>query len=96
MTYPSVEVTSTPVDLVATLTLPDGNYTIQNIGVNTMFFAQKDTATAEATLKDDEGHLLSPLFRVSRSDGRMSVAGDLSYVWCNDGKTSRVVVSDAI
>ena len=96
MTYPSVEVTSTPVDLVATLTLPDGNYTIQNIGPNTLWFAQKDTATAEATLKADEGHLLSPLRSVSRSDGRMSVAGDLSYVWCADGKTSRVVVSDAI
>ena len=94
MTYSSVEVTSAPIDLVDELTLPDGNYSVQNIGDQTIFLAQKDAATTEAALKAAQGHLLGPLYSVARSDARLSVAGDLAYVWCPDGSSSRVVVSD--
>ena len=95
MTYPSIEITSTPIDIVAALSLPDGNFTVQNIGTTTLTFAQKDVATDADTLIRDQGHLLSPLFSVSVSEVRIEVDSDFTYVWCTDDPSGRIVVSDA-
>ena len=95
MTFPSIELTSTPVDIVAVLSLPDGRYTLQNIGRTTLSFSQKDVVTDEATLKTNHGHLLSPLSSVSPSEVRIEVDNDFIYVWCPDDPTGRIIVSDA-
>ena len=95
MTFPSIELTRTPVDIVAALSLPDGNYTLQNIGTTTLSFVQRDVVTDEDTLIRDHGHLLSPLHSVSVSEVRIEVDSDFTYAWCLDEPFGRIIVSDA-
>lgn len=102
MTHPAQTITDTPTDLVAALTLTAGNYTLQNIGEEPIWFSQKDAAVGDLdVLKTEGGHLLAaPASGQNRPRGgpntaTISVAGDLAYVWTDIG-TSRLVASDAV
>ena len=91
-TRPSFTVTAAPVDIVAALNLTDGPYTLQNVGRTPIVFAQRDSAVADVqTLRRDKGHVLA----ASGGTRRMTVDGDVTYVWTVDGE-SDLIVSDAI
>ena len=101
-THPAQTITDTPADLVAALTLITGNYTLQNIGEEPIWFSQKDSAVGDLdVLKAEGGNLLAAPFGGesrrpdSPNTATISVAGDLVYVWTGRG-ASRLVVSDAV
>ena len=102
MTHAAQTITDTPTDMVAALTLTAGNYTLQNIGEEPIWFSQKDAAVGDLDLlKTEGGHLLAaPYSGQNRPRGgpgtaTISVAGDLAYAWTTAG-TSRLAVSDAV
>ena len=101
-TRPAHTITATPTDLVAALTLAAGNYTLQNIGEEPIWFSQKNAAVGDLdVLKTEGGNLMAAAFGGesrrpdSPNTATISVAGDLVYVWTGRG-TSRLAVSDAV
>lgn len=91
MTYPVQSISSTPTELVAGLSLANGNYTLQNVGDAPLFLAQKATTQTDEQLRTAGGHVMNP--------GQVlvaSVASDLLYAWCGEGSVSRIVVSTAV
>ena len=99
-TRPVFTVTAAPQEIVAALALTDGAYTLQNIGTEPIIFSLRDAAPADlSALIADKGHILS----ASRFSGapadtkstvRITVEGDLVYVW-TAGADGELVLSDA-
>lgn len=100
MTHPPFNVGSAPTEIVASLSLADGAYTLQNVGSETIFFSQKDAApTDPMNLIAEGGHFLSAVLpgrdpeRGGSNSVSVTIAGDVCYVWARIG--SRLVVSSA-
>ena len=81
-----IEVTSTPLELVADQSLAEGSYTVQNVGSRDVFLTKRSAIPTPSTAG---AHVLGQ--RVFM--GITVDAGDAFYVWTAEGQVAQVVLT---